>query len=355
MKHIGSIQRMALGVAGLLLFPALSFSADKPAPPVSGPVLRLQGGRRLEFVREFSSNEEVRGKRSFLSKVVDLVAGPPEMHKMERPFEVATDSQKRILITDPGARAVHIFDFKRNKYQRLEGSGREDFESPMGIAVDARDNVYVSDSELGKIFVFDARGKFRRYIGELKGEEGYFKRPTGLAIDAQAQRLYVTDTLKHAIYTLDLEGHVLSHFGMRGTADGEFNFPTEVAVYGGELAIMDSMNFRVQLFDSKGAFLGKFGEPGDALGTIYRGKGLAVDSEGHYYMADALLDCVQVFDRTGTLLYYFGDRGAGVEQFQTPTGIHIDSDDTVYVVDSANRRVQVFKYFGLRGARSGGQ
>ena len=34
-----------------------------------------------------------------------------------------------------------------------------------------------------------------------------------------------------------------------GGADGEFNLPTEVYVKGGVVAVVDAMNFRVQLFD----------------------------------------------------------------------------------------------------------
>jgi len=64
------------------------------------------------------------------------------------------------------------------------------------VALDAQDNIYVTDSESGKIFVFDADGKYRHALGSLKGGEGYFKRPTGIAVDSAAQRIYVTDTLR---------------------------------------------------------------------------------------------------------------------------------------------------------------
>ena len=67
--------------------------------------------------------------------------------------------------------------------------------TPQCVAVDAQDNIYVTDSEAGKIFVFEPSGKYLRAIGSLKGGEGYFKRPTGIAVDSTEQRIYVTDTL----------------------------------------------------------------------------------------------------------------------------------------------------------------
>jgi len=51
----------------------------------------------------------------------------------------------------------------------------------------------------------------------LKGGEGYFKRPTGIAaVDSAAQRIYVTDTLRDKIFVLDMQGHVLQSIGKHG-------------------------------------------------------------------------------------------------------------------------------------------
>ncbi len=56
-------------------------------------------------------------------------------------------------------------------------------------------------------------------IGSLKGGEGYFKRPTGIAVDSAAQRIYVTDTLRDKIFVLDMQGNILQTIGKKG--DGE--------------------------------------------------------------------------------------------------------------------------------------
>jgi DNA-binding beta-propeller fold protein YncE len=330
---------------------------DKHEEKLAVPALLLDGGRRLEFVRAFSSEQEVKVKRSFWSRVVDFVVGAPELHRMVRPYGIAVDSQGRIIVTDPGASLVHIFDFTRQKYQELEGSKKEDFKAPIGLALDANDNIYVADAELGKVFVFDAHGKFRHYIGDIKGE-GYFKRPTGIAVDSAQNRLYVTDTLRDAIYITDLEGNILGNFGKRGEGNGEFNYPTEIIVRNEELIVVDAMNFRVQIFDRQGNFRDKFGQMGKVTGTMFRNKGLALDSEGDLYIADAFQDVVQVFNRQGELLYFFGRNGTAAAEFQLPTGVSIDRQDKVYVVDSFNRRVEVFQYVAARGAtpgRGGGQ
>ena len=130
-------------------------------------------------------------------------------------------------------------------------------------------------------------GSIVRSIGSLKGGEGYFKRPTGIAVDSAAQRIYVTDTLRDEVFVLDMQGKVLQTIGKRGTAEGEFNFPTELRLDGPNLMVVDAMNFRVQVFDRSGKFQYAIGKIGDSPGAMFRPKGVSVDSEGDLYVVDA--------------------------------------------------------------------
>jgi len=318
---------------------------QQPAPPD----ILMDGGRRLTFERSFSLEREVKPKRSFWTRVVDVVAGQPDFHYLVNPYSITTDSRGRVIVSDPGADGVHIFDFTQQKYKFL--TRREDGKNPMlvpqCVAVDAQDNIYVTDSQAGKIFVFDAGGKFRRLIGSIKGGEGFFKRPTGIVIDSAAQHIYITDTLRNQIFMMDMQGSVLAKIGKLGSGNAEFNYPTELRLQGDNLVVVDAMNFRVQVLGKDGSFRYAIGKIGDGAGWIFRPKGIGFDSEGHLYIVDGLWGVVQVFDDQGRLLYYFGGKGTGLGQFQLPAGLQIDNSDRIYVVDSFNRRVQVFHYYGL--------
>jgi DNA-binding beta-propeller fold protein YncE len=349
---------LAVCVASMLLVMPASAKKEtkKDAKGPTIPDLLLDGGRKLSYERSFSSEQEVKPKKGFWTKVVDVVVGAPTYHSMIRPYSITTDSRGRIIVTDPGAHGVHIFDFTKEKYKfisRLE-NGKDPLKSPQCVAVDVQDNIYVTDSEAGKIFVFDANGKFQRTIGSLKYGEGFFKRPTGIAVDSAAQRIYISDTLRNQIFLMDMQGSVLKKIGQNGTGNGEFNFPTELHLDGPNLLVVDAMNFRVQVLDRAGEFQYAIGKIGDEVGGMFRPKGIAMDSEGHLYIVDGMWSVVQVFNREGQLLYYFGQLGTGPGAFQLPAGLRIDGNDRIYVVDSLNKRVQVYQYLGLAG-HSGGR
>lgn len=341
-------KRFSFLLALLLVAPAWSRTKETPAPQV-GPELLMDGGRRLTYEGSFSSERELQAKRGFWKKVLDVVVGAPDYRRLLRPYSIAADSRGRVIVTDPGAAGIHIFDFKEKKYKFLYRWDRDKdpLLTPQCVAVDAQDNFYVTDSVAGKIFVFDSNGKFRHVLGSIKGKEGYFKRPTGIAVDSNAQRIYVTDTLRDKVFILDLEGNVLTSFGKRGAGLGEFNLPTEVHLQGDNVAVVDALNFRVEFFDRAGVYRFSIGTMGDGPGQVYRPKGVAFDSEGHLYVVEGLANVVQVFNRESQLLYYFGGRGSGAGEFQLPAGLFIDREDRIFVVDSFNRRIQIFHYYGL--------
>lgn len=298
----------------------------------------------VEYVRTVSSVRQFTRPRGLFSKLVSLVsgsdAGNPELL---RPYAAAQDSIGHLLITDPGQHGVHVFDLEKEKYRFLKGPRGKQLESPIDVGCDDKNNMYVSDSERKKIYVFDSRSRFVKTIG---GEtpDSRLSRPTGLAVDAAARRIYVTDTLRHQVLVFGTDGSLVRVIGKRGRGPGEFNFPTAVTLSEGNLYVVDAMNFRIQVLTPDGRFVRAFGQLGNGSGALFRPKGIAADTDGNLYVVDALFETVQVFDPNGQFLYYFGSTGTGPGQFQLPAGIFINRRNIIYVADSQNRRVQVFRY-----------
>ena len=343
-------------IVSFLQIPASAEKKKKGSAEPPWPELLLEGGRKLSYQQTFTSDRDVRAYPSFWGKLANVVLGERDVQLLSRPYGIAVDSRGRMIVTDPGISAVHIFDLAQHKYKLIDriDKSKDPMIEPQCVAVDSKDNIYVTDSVAGKVFVFDPGGKTRHVFGSLKGGEGFFKRPTGIAIDPETQNVYVTDTLRDKVFVLDINGQVLRTIGRHGAGDGEFNVPTEVIVRGEIVAVVDSMNFRVQLFDRAGNYKGLIGVTGDPSRDIYRPKGVAIDSENHIYLVEGESGLVQVFDREGHLLYRFGN-GTGFGRFLLPAGVFIDKNDRVFLVDSYNRRVQVFQYHALHQGSGGVQ
>ncbi len=316
----------------------LSQAPARAVAPARGTVRYL---RTIPSVREFTQ------PRGFFSKLLTWVVGAAEdKPEITRPYATALDSIGRLLVADPGQKGVHIYDFEKRKYQFLKGPRGNLLESPIDVACDANDDIYVTDSMRGQVYVFDLRGRFLRTIGG-RGAGTQLQRPTGMALDRAARRLYLADTLRHQVLVFGMDGSLIRAIGRRGVGDGEFNYPTALTLSAGRLYVVDAMNFRVQAFTPDGRFLSSFGKLGIQTGTLNRPKGIAADTDGNLYIADALFETVQVFDPEGRLLYYFGSTGTKPGQFQLPSGISITDRNIIYVADSLNRRVQVFRYSRL--------
>ena len=150
-RRVSPLQK-ALTIAGLVAL--LVFTAAAAKQPKTSiqqavpPELLLDGGRKLTFERSFSLEREVKPKRGFWTRVVDVIAGEPDFRFLVNPYSIATDSHGRVIVTDPGADGIHIFDFTEKKYKFLsrKDSGKNPMLSPQCVAVDAQDNIYVTDS-----------------------------------------------------------------------------------------------------------------------------------------------------------------------------------------------------------------
>ena len=300
----------------------------------------------ISYLSSFSEPKDMGKKRNWFGRLVKFLFGEGGTPHMLRPFAVAVDERGRVYVTDTGVQAVHIYDFPKKRYRQIFWieRGRSRLLSPVGVALDGKGMIYVSDSQLNRVFVYEAK---KRKLVKILGKEGQFQRLTGIAYHKDLNRLYVVDTAAHKVTALNLEGEAVMTFGMRGKKDGELNFPTHITVdLEGRLYVTDSMNFRVQIFSPEGRFQGSLGRLGTRLGTFSKPKGVAVDSEGHVYIVDGIYDTVQIFDQEGRLLMNFGQSGEKEGEFWLPAGIAIDRANRIYVADTYNQRVQIFKFLG---------
>ncbi len=257
---------------------------------------------------------------------------------LQKPFGLALDEKDNLCLTDTGANAVCYFDRSRMKWKRWDKIEKIRFSSPVAVAK-RKDIFFVADSALQTVIAFNETGKLLFQVTNK------LERPSGLA--ASTDRLFVADAKRHAVIIFDLKGRYVEEFGKRGTANGEFNFPTHIALDGkGNLYVTDSINSRVQVFDGEGKFKRTFGGIGNSTGQFSRPKGVAVDSFGHVYVVDGMFDNVQIFDGAGRFLLTVGQAGSNKGEFWLPNAIVISRGNEIFVADSYNHRLQQLEYVG---------
>ncbi len=211
------------------------------------------------------------------------------------------DDNDRLFVSDPGLRHVLIFD-KDHKAEDVITDGMVD---PGGLAIDTKNRLlYVADVELDQILVYDADTlKLLRKIGTTGHKHelttpGDFSKPAGVAVDAGRQSLR-SRYLQQPNRDLRRRRSICQHFWKSG-------------------------RWARILFDDP--------------------KGVAIDGDGHIWVADGMQDRVQVFNKEGQLLISMGGHGLLPGQFQGLVGITIDKQNRVFTTEIFPGRAQEFQY-----------
>lgn len=313
----------------------------RPIFPVRSPeiVWPLPPDRpRIKYIGELTGEESLGAKPRGMEALRQALAGPRPKTAFVRPAAVAI-SGERVFVADTGLALVHMLDLKERRYRAVQGNPSDPLRVPVDLAI-MDHTLVVADRSRGVLDTFDMEGNWQsaRRFPEITA-------PAAIAWDDFSRRMWVADAAAHACLAISGMDKVTAKIGQRGSAPGEFNFPSAVAAHPAlGLFVADAMNFRIQVFDTHDEVAAVFGQKGDAAGDFARPRDVALDSEGHVYVLDNQFENVQVFDRGGQLLMAFGQEGSGPGEFSLPSGITIDAQDRIWIADSLNRRVQVFQY-----------
>ena len=159
------------------------------------------------------------------------------------------------------------------------------------------------------------------------------------------------DAVQDGEYTVTLSVSVgsgdtyqfVSEWGGFGSGEGQFKSPYGVAIdSGGYIYVADATNHRIQKFDSDGNFKYEWGSVGTGMGDFTWPHGVAVDSDENVYVADYGNDLIQKFYSDGTFDIQWGGYGSGNGKFNYPEAVAVDSEGNVYVADYYNHRIQKF-------------
>jgi DNA-binding beta-propeller fold protein YncE len=194
------------------------------------------------------------------------------------------------------------------------GAGTGELDGPGGIVLAPDRTLYVADQQNHRIQRFTLAGTLVSAWGGYGSEPGRFGggEPAGsrfggphfLARDSQG-RLYTTEGARGRVQVFTSDGQFLTTWGKKGDQPGSLGAhkrirgdslgPIAIAVDGHDHVLVSSLNDRVQIFTSNGTYLLGFGGTGNGPGQFWRPHGMAFDSQGHLYVADAGNQRIQKF------------------------------------------------------------
>lgn len=205
---------------------------------------------------------------------------------------------------------------------RVEGT--HDLAEPTGIAVDARNIVFISDVGQEKVIGWGP-GSGPSVVDGHAGLD-----PQGIAVDADGN-VYYADEGAHEIVRMTWSESESGYTDRTVLASG-LQRPSGVAVDpDGNVFFAENSSGHVhRLTPSGSGYTSSFVASG-----FDRPRGIALDTAGNLYVADSTHDRVVKLTRSGADY----DRSVISTSVDAPTGVGVAPDGTVYVGDSGHHRV----------------
>ena len=215
------------------------------------------------------------------------------------------------------------------------------FGKPEGIVWLKDNRIVVCDTHYRRLVWFDQQGHVLKTLGQHGKGHGEFIYPVGICLDA-AENLYVCEyggNDRVQVFTRD--GEWVREFGSPGTGPGQFQRPSGLVWHAGKVFVADAINNRVLIFTDAGKYLGVLGAGADGTSApIFNlPYDITLAPDGALYVIEYGAGRLTKLSLDGKILGRHGRTGRGEGEFATPWGLTVDSRMRVLVADTMNRRI----------------
>lgn len=179
--------------------------------PASGPLpdptdVVIDSVRQRLYVTD-NDNHRLHVYNLTTGKFESVWGSPGQAQRQFRfPFLIDISSDGYVFVVEPINTRVQVLN-PNGKFVKFVGAwGVQPGQlfRPKGVAVFG-DKVFVTDSYLGTVQVFDLNGSLLGVLGDDKGVPMKFITPTGITADAKHNRLYVVELKANRVCRVDLE------------------------------------------------------------------------------------------------------------------------------------------------------
>jgi sugar lactone lactonase YvrE len=257
---------------------------------------------------------------NFAGSTQDFLEGNGTAAKFNNPASAKFDFNGNLYVADSGNQKIRkitangdVSTFAGSSAGFLEGSASgSQFNNPSDIAFDAKGNAYVTDFNNQRIRKITPQGVVSTFAGSSKsgfddgiGTSAQFDGPVGVAVDANGN-VYVTDYNNHRIRKITANGEVSTFAGSTiGSDDGigklaKFNNPRGITIdSSGNLYVTDQGSHRIRKITSKGVVTTLAGNDAgnrDGIGSAALFNvpiGIAIDVSGNLYVADGINNSIR--------------------------------------------------------------
>lgn len=287
---------------------------------------------------------------------------------------VASRVGHSVLAFDPSGSTIELLMGDGGLGVDEVGEPTQRLRLPTGVARAADGTTYVADADLHRVFRIESDGTGTVVAGgnnaDIDGDggradEAKLSTPLGIALSPDEARLYIVDSLGHAIRAVDLStGTISTVAGGNGSGfsgDGgqataaQLNGPFDIDVRAdGSLLIADTSNHRVRMVDPAGVIStiagnGSSGRSGDGGAATAAQTGLARSvtwlGDGGFAIGHNSGARVRVVDSAGVISQLVGQsRSPSASSVPAPDQVLLQPYDTAIAPDGsvyvADRRFQ---------------